>query len=175
MYGDHLGSASLVMDWQGRVISQMRYKPWGEVRWQSELDGRGYTLRTFTSQLDQRDEFVGSVMDYAARFYAPVTGRFVSADTIIQNPVDPQAFNRFSYVRNNPLRYVDPSGHCFIPVIGPFGWIGQIFCPGQKPTPEPIFDNPPGKFRATVEVLVTQQSDVRRAIETPTPGSKTEL
>ncbi|MBC6962635.1 MAG: hypothetical protein DWB48_07870, partial [Nitrosomonas sp.] len=38
-------------------------------------------------------------------------GRFLSADTIVPNPLDPQDLNRFSYVRNNPLRYIDPSGH----------------------------------------------------------------
>lgn len=34
-------------------------------------------------------------------------GRFASADTIIPNPVNPQSFNRFSYVYNNPIVYTD--------------------------------------------------------------------
>jgi hypothetical protein len=38
-------------------------------------------------------------------------GRFVQADSIIPNPGDPIAFDRYSYVRNSPIRYVDPSGH----------------------------------------------------------------
>jgi hypothetical protein len=35
----------------------------------------------------------------------------LSADTIVPRPSDPQSLNRFSFVRNNPLKYVDPSGH----------------------------------------------------------------
>lgn len=41
----------------------------------------------------------------------PITNRFISADTIIPNPADPQSFNRYSYVRNNPINLTDPSGH----------------------------------------------------------------
>ncbi len=39
-------------------------------------------------------------------------GRFVSPDSIIPNPGDPVSFDRFAYVRNNPLKYSDPTGHC---------------------------------------------------------------
>ena len=35
----------------------------------------------------------------------------MSADSIIQDPYDTQAYNRYSYVKNNPLKYTDPSGH----------------------------------------------------------------
>ncbi|BCX04248.1 MAG: hypothetical protein KatS3mg053_2186 [Candidatus Roseilinea sp.] len=53
--------------------------------------------------------------------YSPLFGRFISADSIVQAPSDPshgdslrsQTLNRYSYTRNNPLKYVDPSGHCF--------------------------------------------------------------
>jgi len=43
--------------------------------------------------------------------YDPVIGRFISADSIVPNPFDPQLLNRYSYCRNNPLIYIDPSGH----------------------------------------------------------------
>ncbi len=38
--------------------------------------------------------------------------RWLSADTIVPDPANPQSLNRYSYVHNNPLRYIDPSGHC---------------------------------------------------------------
>jgi RHS repeat-associated protein len=37
--------------------------------------------------------------------------RFLSADTIVPGPANPQAFNRYSYVLNSPTGLVDPSGH----------------------------------------------------------------
>jgi len=46
-----------------------------------------------------------------ARFYDPYLGRFISADTIVPNPRNPQDFNRYAYTRNNPLKYTNPSGH----------------------------------------------------------------
>lgn len=48
---------------------------------------------------------------YNARYYDPQIGRFISADTIVPYPTDPQSFNRYSYCRNNPLKFTDPSGH----------------------------------------------------------------
>ena len=47
---------------------------------------------------------------YNARYYDATIGRFISADTIVQNPTNPQSLNRYSYVLNNPLKYTDPSG-----------------------------------------------------------------
>lgn len=43
----------------------------------------------------------------------PELGRFIQPDTIIQAPYDPQTLNRYSYCRNNPILYTDPSGHFF--------------------------------------------------------------
>ena len=58
------------------------------------------------------------IYDYGARFYSPKLGRFLSADTIVPNAHNPQDLNRFSYVRNNPIRYNDPTGHCADPLTG---------------------------------------------------------
>jgi RHS repeat-associated protein len=53
-------------------------------------------------------------MDYfGARYYRASSGRFATVDplmTIKENLVDPQKWNRYAYVRNNPLRWVDPDG-----------------------------------------------------------------
>ena len=46
-----------------------------------------------------------------ARWYDPALGRWLSPDTIVPDFANPQSLNRFSYVRNNPLKFVDPSGH----------------------------------------------------------------
>ena len=50
-------------------------------------------------------------MDYNARYYSPYLNRFVQADTIIPSAGDPQSWDRYAYVRNNPINRVDPTGH----------------------------------------------------------------
>ena len=40
------------------------------------------------------------LMDYKARFYDPTIGRFIQPDTIVSHPVNPQTWNRYSYVSN---------------------------------------------------------------------------
>ncbi len=47
-----------------------------------------------------------------ARWYDPQLARWISADTIVPQASNPQGLNRYSYVYNNALRYIDPSGHC---------------------------------------------------------------
>jgi RHS repeat-associated protein len=62
-------------------------------------------------------KFTGQRLDgtglyyYGARYYDPTIGRFISADTIIPSPMNPQSLNRYSYCLNNPLKYTDPTGH----------------------------------------------------------------
>ena len=46
-----------------------------------------------------------------ARYYNPTTGRFISRDSYLGRRSDPLSLNLYTYCRNNPLRYIDPSGH----------------------------------------------------------------
>ena len=55
---------------------------------------------------------------YESRYYDALLGRFISADTIVPSSTDPQALNRYSYGRNNPIIFNDPSGH---------SWLSNIF------------------------------------------------
>jgi len=103
---DHLGSTSAVVDSNGSLLSQQRYLPFGEVR--SDV---GSITQTDFGYTFQRALTGTGLMDYRARFYSVSLGRFVQPDSIIPNPRDPQNWNRFSYVLNNPIRYIDPSGH----------------------------------------------------------------
>lgn len=50
-------------------------------------------------------------MYYGSRYYEPGLGRFISTDTIVPDPSNPQALNKFSYAVNNPLNRTDPTGH----------------------------------------------------------------
>jgi len=89
-------------------VARQYYYPYGQVRYAS---GTLPTDREFTGQYAE-EPGLGSLMFFNARFYSPALGRFVSADTIVPEPGDPQALNRYAFVLNNPLKYIDPTGHC---------------------------------------------------------------
>lgn len=68
------------------------------------------TLNRSCSTGKERDSESG--LDYfGARYYASSMGRFISPDDFGGHLEDPQTLNRYTYVRNNPLRYTDPTGH----------------------------------------------------------------
>jgi RHS repeat-associated protein len=80
---------------------------------------------TFTGHYD----FMAfGLIDMQARMYSPLLGRFVSADTIVPGAGNPQAWNRYTFVFNNPLGYVDASGHIPYPItirsFAPFDYFG---------------------------------------------------
>jgi len=60
----------------------------------------------------ERDTTTGLYF-YEARYYDPMLGRFISPDSVIPDPLEPQALNRYTYVLNNPVIYTDPSGQFF--------------------------------------------------------------
>jgi RHS repeat-associated protein len=105
-----LGSTVAVTDSTGALITQQRYLPFGGQR---TLSGYQATALTDFGYTGQRalDENMGGIMDYRARFYSPSLGRFLQPDTLIPDAQNPQAWNRYSYVLGNPLRYSDPTGH----------------------------------------------------------------
>jgi len=127
VFSDHLGSTSLLTDASGNQVAEQRYYPYGEARWSN---GELPTDRQFTGQ---RREIGLGLYDYGARRYDPALGRFIQADTIVPQPGNPQALNRYSYVLGNPLRYTDPTGHVFIEGTGGGGAIGVI--PGAFVSP----------------------------------------
>ena len=93
----------------------MKYHPYGAAR---STTGSMVTDKLFTGQ--QKESPVPDTLglyDYGARFYSTLTGRFLSPDPVVPKPGDPQTLNRYAYVRNNPLRYTDPSGYDACPGI----------------------------------------------------------
>jgi len=114
---DALGSIAAVTGGNGNVLARRSYEPFGEIR---AIDYMGtlknplpnmptLTTRTFTGH-EQITEIPG-LIHMNGRVYDSTLGRFLSADPHIQAPDDSQSYNRYSYVRNNPLKYTDPSGY----------------------------------------------------------------
>ncbi|MBI4332072.1 MAG: RHS repeat-associated core domain-containing protein, partial [Chloroflexi bacterium] len=100
---DHLTGTATVTDASGNSAGSIKYKPYGETR----LSSGSLPAQKFTGQ---RLDDVG-LYYYGARYYDPGLARFASADPLMPRPADPQALNRYSYVLDNPLRYIDPTGY----------------------------------------------------------------
>ncbi|MBC7251432.1 MAG: RHS repeat-associated core domain-containing protein [Anaerolineae bacterium] len=125
------------------------------VAWSGD-DGAGSgtgTLPTDFGFTGQRNEGTIGLYDYRARYYDPALGRFVSADTVVPNPGDPQDLNRYAYVRNNPLRYTDPSGYC----------IPGVNCPDDPP--KPAWSPPSGYRPQSTEEYIAYLGWVQAQIE----------
>jgi len=118
LVADHLGSTRLILDAQGNCSQRIDYAPFG-----AQLTRSGqpcYTSSTsglplFTGQLRDGESAAGTDtgLDYFnARYFWATLGRFSSPDAplIDQDAMDPQSWNLYSYVRNNPLTFKDPSG-----------------------------------------------------------------
>ncbi len=106
LHTDHLGSTSLATDAGGARVAEQRYYPYGDTRYAISAPP---TDRLYTGQ--RWEEGLG-LYDYRARYYHPVLGRFIRADTIVPDPASPQLLNRYAYAGNNPLLYNDPDGRC---------------------------------------------------------------
>jgi RHS repeat-associated protein len=106
LLSDHLGSTTISTTGVGDYHSELRYKPFGESRYS---DGTMPTKRHYTGQIDETSSI--GLYFYGARFYDPVLGRFAQADTIIPDINNPLDWDRYSYARNNPVSYIDPTGH----------------------------------------------------------------
>ncbi len=123
---DGLGSVDALVDGAPaggtfRLMQRMSFDAFGQRRdayggtWETTpptgtLGGTesNVTLRGYTGH-EQVDP-VGMI-HMNGRLYDPRIGRFVQADPVVDDGLDGQAYNRYSYVTNNPLRYTDPSGY----------------------------------------------------------------
>jgi RHS repeat-associated protein len=114
---DHQGSISGITNSSGAVVVDESFHPDGQRRnpttWtdpvsQSDvttiqgISARGYTFKETLQYLN--------LVNFGGRVGDVFTGRFLSADPTIPYPGDPQSYNRYSYTRNNPVTYSDPSG-----------------------------------------------------------------
>nr|WP_258536494.1 RHS repeat-associated core domain-containing protein [Leptospira noguchii] len=106
---DQVDSVSTVLDDEGNTLSLMQYLPYGETFVQrGDLN---FSPKFNSQELDRESGFYF----FNARYYDPGIGRFTSADTIIDGEFDTQGWNRFSYVKGNPIGAKDPTGHLGVP------------------------------------------------------------
>ncbi len=113
VHKDHLGSVQAITGSSGNLVERFSYDPHGKRRgdnWEDVPSGSRtshFTERGFGGhvQLDALE-----LVHMGGRVYDPVLGRFTSPDPFVQSMSAVQAFNRYTYVMNNPLSMIDPTG-----------------------------------------------------------------
>ena len=111
---DHLGSTTVITDENGNAVEEIGYLPFGATLFRNVYNGGTWeSAYRFTGQ-EFDPEY--HLYNYGARLYDPIMCRFITPDTIVPDWTNPQTLNRYSYCNNNPLIYVDPSGH--LPFLG---------------------------------------------------------
>ncbi|NOX27925.1 MAG: hypothetical protein GXP21_07045 [Gammaproteobacteria bacterium] len=122
---DHLNSLESITDESGAIVNRIGFDTHGRnVNVDGELvssaEQSAQTLATTTNGFTGHESLVDSgLIHMNGRVYDPVAGRFLNTDPFVQFPHYSQAYNRYSYVLNNPVSYNDPSGE-LLPLI----WVG---------------------------------------------------
>ena len=110
LYWDHLGSTVVETNTSGNVMHDQGYYAFGAYRDTDAGDGKSDKVITDHKFTGQKLDGSG-LMFYNARYYDPTIGQFVSPDTLVPDPLNPMAYNRYMYVLGNPLNLVNPSGY----------------------------------------------------------------
>ena len=112
VHTDHLTGSNVATNSSGAMIQLLDYQPYGALRidWKS---GTYDEQRKFSNHEFDRD----TTLTYGnARYYNQGIGRWISQDMVASHQPEkvlqhPQQLNTYSYTSNNPLKYIDPTGH----------------------------------------------------------------
>lgn len=167
-----LGSPRVIINALGDVTSRRDFMPFGEQVF-SDPTYRPTNLKYNTGD-EIRQKFTGyqkdeeTQLDFAeARMYQNKHARFTAVDPLLASgkSVNPQTFNRYVYVLNNPLIFTDPDGLQVAVATGPVYQSGNTFR---------IYRNPnkvPGNY-SRVETTIRAQTTLNRTLHhlTVTPN-----
>ncbi|MEK7535966.1 MAG: RHS repeat-associated core domain-containing protein [Patescibacteria group bacterium] len=153
---DHLGGSSVLTNASAVAEQVLDYYPFGGIR-----------LNEKASSFDEQRKFTGQEYDkdtnlhyYVQRYYNQDVGRFTSQDPVhlligdeqrfkdkAQRSLefhlsDPQSLNSYSYVNNNPLKYVDETGEIWQYIAAALFWPEVAYAPA---TPEETYNDPTEK------------------------------
>lgn len=120
-YSDHLGTPKTISDDRGNVVAEQSFDAWGQRRnpytwdYNSVPNPPAWLYRGFTGH-EHLPQF--SLINMNGRMYDPQNGRMLSVDPVLHDATDGQSYNKYSYARNNPLKYTDPSGYDYMFNLG---------------------------------------------------------
>lgn len=127
---DYLGSITHLLSTNGNagtsgngIVEERSFDAWGRTRdpnnWQHYPVGghpgfwitdRGYTGHEHIWQPTFASFYDNNIINMNGRIYDPLVGRMFSPDPVIPNTTNSQDYNKYTYARNNPLKYTDPDG-----------------------------------------------------------------
>jgi RHS repeat-associated protein len=110
VHQDHLSSTHLLTDVNGCVVDSLDYLPYGESYFYTPSCSASAISLKFTGK--ERDS-ESNLDNSQARYYSSQQGRFMSPDPAgiaAADPSDPQSWNQYAYVQNNPVNLTDPTG-----------------------------------------------------------------
>jgi len=108
MYNGH-GDVTMIVNTGGTVLASYYYDAFGV-----HLSSAGTVSNPYRYAGYMFDEETG-LYYLNSRYYDPETARFLSEDTYLGSASDPLSLNLYAYVKYNPLKYYDPTGHEPIP------------------------------------------------------------
>jgi RHS repeat-associated protein len=137
---DHLGSTDVIIDQHGIVVQgsgnttkqKQSFDPWGMRRdtttwvplstsllaqFDHSTTNKGFTGHEMVDEL--------GIIHMGGRIYDPRIARFLQADPFIDAPTSTQNYNRYSYLGNNPVNGIDPSGYGLVDDIVDPGHLGE--------------------------------------------------
>lgn len=134
---DRLGTGMVMLDENGARLVHRTYSPLGVE--DTSAGTAPWIPSHYAGHLEDEDSGLTYMQ---ARWYDPASGTFLSVDPVVADAADPQSYNAYAYARNNPVRYIDPTG------MGQFDCFGN--CAGAAGAP-------PGwasfsSFNATVSI-----------------------
>lgn len=168
LYNGH-GDVVQIVDTSGKVLNSYSYDIWGNITNQEE-------------EIPNSFKYAGEIYDeesglyyLRARYYDPSTGRFLNEDTYEGQINNPLSLNLYTYVENNPLIYIDPTGnaHENSGYSGPPGGSGSYSVPKWALT-DFKFLKPKFKIKPTYVKPKLDSSNSNNQLKSETNGIKTD-
>ena len=146
---DEIHSVSEILTLEGKTEATLIYDEYGRLENPNKVKTAGnlfaYTGHVYEESTD---------LYYAkARYYDAETGRFLARDSYQGNVKEPATLNPYSYARQNPYRYIDPSGHILVQTIAKFG-VGALFDMGMQLVANYFFNSKiSGNFKVSFDKI----------------------
>ena len=127
---DRLGSVRQITDWQGNVLANYTYSPFGQMLEEQQAD----TIPSYTENFENNFKFTGQWYDseinqyhLRARMYDPQMMRFTTRDPVKGKYNNPLTLHKYLYCLNNSLNRIDPNGkYSFASLLASRMIVGQL-------------------------------------------------